>query len=176
MARPPASRAEQRRQRERLRRTRRGRLLLLASAGLSALVLVAWFPAGALLHQRQAQAAASQQLARVRSENSQLRAEARRLSQPAEIGRVARQRYQLVGPDQRAYQVLPPSSAGAGSTLYPGDPAEQPLAAPSAGGATPDPADTTTTLPAPAHHAPAHHAAPSPGLGRRILNTLEFWR
>ena len=48
--------------------------------------------------------------------------EKKNLSDAGEIGRIAREQYQLVSPGQQAYEVLPPSGATAAGTPYAGDP------------------------------------------------------
>lgn len=189
---PPAP-ARSRPDRTARRRARQGRAWLAASVVLSALVLAAWFPLTALYHQRQALSSTSAQLAQLQAQDRQLRQEKARLSQPAEIARIARQQYQLVAPGQRAYEVLPPASAGGGSTLYPGDPARQPVVTPSASGELPPGASSSTTpgaVATPGAGAPdtagagsttttaagRQGAARPRGLLGRILSTLEFWR
>jgi hypothetical protein len=109
---------------------RRHRLVLGGSVAVSALLLVAWFPVSALVHQRQTLTATALQLEQLRRQDRQLAAEGKRLASAAEVERLARQQYQLVTPGQQAYQVLPPNSQVPADQLYPGDPALQPLAAP----------------------------------------------
>jgi hypothetical protein len=94
-------------------------------------MLGAWFPVSSLLHQHRAIAAANAQLAQLHRQDRALAREHRLLNSPSEIGRIAREQYQLVTPGQRAYEVLPPSGTG-GSTAYSGDPGLQPLVSPSA--------------------------------------------
>jgi cell division protein FtsL len=144
----------------------------VASVVVAVVVVVAWFPAGALYHQRAALDATSTQLARLRAEDRALAAEQQRLGSAAEIARIARQQYELVTPHQQAYQVLPPNGSPEGAD--PGDPALQPLGSPDGAGA---PAATPTTVPAAARTGAATaRAGGAPGVLHRILGTLEFWR
>ncbi len=156
----------------------------MASVALSALLLVAWFPASALLHQHQALAATTAQLHDLKAQDQQLTQEQRRLNSPAEIQRLARQQYKLVSPGQQAYEVLPPNSNVPASTLYPGDPARQGLADPSGTSELPPSSQrSTTATTAPARGtAPASHSGSTPpgprqpgGFLHRVLQTLEFW-
>jgi cell division protein FtsB len=165
---------------------RRSRFFLGASVVLSALVLAAWFPAGALLHQRQSLASASDQLHQLRQQDAALALEGKALSSPNEVARIARSQYQLVGPGERPYAVLPPNNTSAAGAPTPGDPGLDGPVAPSAAGelppgaaargpaATPGagaaaPAGSTTTT------APARTTAPPVGFWSRVLHSLEFW-
>jgi cell division protein FtsB len=165
------------------RSRRRGRLLLAGSVVVSALVLTAWFPAGALLHQRSSLSKTDANLSHLRQEDRQLGQEKALLSRPSEVSRIARQDYGLVGPGQRSYQVLPPSASG-GANSYAGDPGLQPLAQPNAG-AIPGGAAAASTSRSSQGHSKAHPSTtgkatpksspPPQGLLGRIKNTLEFW-
>jgi cell division protein FtsB len=171
------------------RRRRRGRLLLAGSVMVSALVLLAWFPAGALLDQRSALSKTDSNLSQLRQQDRQLAREKALLSQPGEVARIARQDYGLVGPGQRSYEVLPPS-ARKGSSAYAGDPGLQPLAPPNAGAVPGDPGSGASKSGSNAqkHSGTAgtssHQStpttttttAPPRGVWGRIVNTLEFWR
>ena len=171
-----AGRADDRRARER----RRGRVLLAGSIVLAAVMLVAWFPASALLSQRDALSSATAQLRDLRAQDRTLAEERATLNSPAEISRLAREEYQLVQPGQRVVQVLPPSgapsNAGAGQAPYPGDPGLSKPVPPSAVALLPS--GTTTTSPASATPSSSKVAAGSsqPGLWQRVAGTLEFWR
>jgi cell division protein FtsB len=156
---------------------RRSRFLFAGALAFSAVVLVAWFPASSLLHQRTDLAGTSGQLAALHKQDAALAQEKKNLSDAGEIGRIAREQYQLVDPGQRAYEVLPPSGAAAAGTTYAGDPGSTGPAAPSATPELPPGAVTTTTTP----NGRAGHAAPSApaassGLLTRMLHSLEFWR
>jgi hypothetical protein len=141
----------------------------------SAVVLVAWFPASSLLNQRSDLASTSGQLSALHKQDAALAQERKNLSNAGEIGRIAREQYQFVGPGQRAYEVLPPSGAAAAGTPYAGDPGSTGPATPSATSELP-PGGVTTTTPAghPGHATTA--APPSSGLLTRMLQSLEFWR
>ena len=95
------------------------------------------------------------------AQDAALAQENKNLSDAGEIGRIAREQYQLVSPGQQAYEVLPPSGATATGTPYAGDPGSDGPVTPSAtpelppGGVTTTttPEATTTTLPTPGHDA-----------------------
>ena len=157
----------------------RARLLFLGAVVLSAIVAVAWFPASSLLSQRSALADTQSQLATLHQQDQALAQEKKNLSDGGEIGRIARQQYQLVNPGQQAYEVLPPSGAATPGTPYAGDPGSNGPAAPSATTELPPGGVTTTTVP-PAASTGAHadHATAAAGQGfiGRVLHSLEFWR
>jgi hypothetical protein len=140
---------------------------------LSAAVLVAWFPAGSLLHQRSSLASASAALHQLHQQDTALAQERANLSSSAEISRLAREQYQLVDPGQQAYQVLPPSGMAAGAGQNPGDPGTQSPVAPSASAELP-PGDLTTTTVAAGSDSHAHSSTPS--AFSRMVRALEFWR
>jgi cell division protein FtsB len=159
---------------------RRARLWLLGAVVLAAAILFAWFPGGSLLSQRSTLARTQAELADLHKQDGALAQEKKSLSDAGEIGRIARAQYQLVGPGQQVYEVLPPSGAASTGTLYSGDPGSHGPVAPTAsselppGGVT-----TTTTVPpsGPASHATHQaHAPATPGLLSRMLHALEFWR
>ena len=168
---------------------RRARFVLLGAVVVSAVVLFAWFPASSLLSQRSDLTGTQSQLSTLHSQDAALAQEKKNLSDSGEIGRIAREQYQLVSPGQQAYQVLPPTGSGATSTPYAGDPGATGPVTPSAsselppGGAT---ATTTTTTPgtppaaasagggqAGATAARGHQSA---GFMTRVMHALEFWR
>jgi hypothetical protein len=160
--------------------------------GCSVLVVAAWFPASALLHQRQAISSTAAQLTQLRQQDQALHAEQQRLKDPAEVARLARQQYQLVSPGQRAYQVLPPNGSSNQTTPFAGDPGVQPAVDPSstqelpAGSGTSSTTTTTapagstaagsTTVPTAAGTSGAAHPSTPQSFTQRILATLEFWR
>jgi cell division protein FtsB len=151
---------------------RRSLVLVGGSVLVSTLVLVAWFPASALLHQRQALAATTSAVNQLHQQDQALVKERQRQASAAEIERIARQQYQLVIPGEQPYEVLPRNDAG---SSYPGDPANDPLDAPNASSELPPGTGTTSTKP----HTAAHHGettSGSPSLLSRIVHTLEFWR
>jgi cell division protein FtsB len=162
----------------------RARLAFVGAVVASAVVLFAWFPAGSLLSQRSNLHGTEAELNALHGQDSALAQENKNLSDGGEIGRIAREQYQLVSPGQHAYEVLPPTGATAAGTPYAGDPGSEGPVTPSAtpelppGGVT----TTTTTIPAPTAHpgsGPTHPAAPSTssgGMVSRMVHALEFWR
>jgi cell division protein FtsB len=153
-------------------------LLLLGSVVVAAVVLVAWFPAESLLSQRSSLTADEAQLATLHKQDAALALEKSNLSDAGEIGRIAREQYQLVSPGQQAYEVLPPSGATAAGTPYAGDPGSGGPVTPSA---TPElpPGGATTTTPSatrPDGTHPASASTSSGGLLSRMEHALEFWR
>jgi cell division protein FtsB len=175
-------------------KVRRARASVVGAAVVAALVLVVWFPAGALLRQRAAIAATAHQLSQLQQQDRQLSSEQKALGSPAEIQRIAREQYQLVAPGERAFRVLPPNDTGASSGSYQGDPANQPLVSPSATAELP-PASVTASSANPSQPASAgagtsgagsHHGSSgsqgnvssgsSPGFLGRVAQSLEFWR
>lgn len=158
----------------------RARLLLLGAAVLSAVVLFAWFPASSLLSQRSALSSTESQLATLHQQDAALAQEKKNLSDASEIGRIARQQYQLVNPGQQAYEVLPPSGAATPGTSYAGDPGSRGPVAPSATPELPPGSVTTTTTPtgdttADNRGTQTQRSGGSNLLGR-MLHSLEFWR
>jgi hypothetical protein len=152
---------------------------VVASVVASAVVLVAWFPAGALMAQRRTIAATSSTLTQLRAEDQALRAESKNLSKPSEISRIARQQFQLIVPGDQAFQVLPPpGSAGSDTDPYSGDPGNAPPVSPSVTPEVPPGSVQQSVKSTAANHRatnPATVAAP-PDLVTRVLRTLEFWR
>ncbi|HWD56241.1 MAG TPA: septum formation initiator family protein, partial [Acidimicrobiales bacterium] len=131
--------------------TGRSRLIFVGALVVSAVVLFAWFPASSLLNQRSDLSSAQGQLAALHKQDAALAQEKKNLSDAGEIGRIARQQYQLVDPGQQAYEVLPPSGAAAAGTPYAGDPGSASPATPSATPELPPGGVTTTTTPAAGH-------------------------
>ncbi len=156
----------------------RARLAFLGAIVVSAVVLFAWFPAGSLLSQRSNLASTEAQLGALHTQDAALAQEKKNLSDAGEIGRIAREQYQLVSPGQQAYEVLPPSGATAAGTPYAGDPGSVGPVTPSATPELPPGGVTTTTTPATSHATnPAPAATPaSGGLVSRMVHALEFWR
>lgn len=164
----------------------RARLAFVGAVVASAIVLFAWFPAGSLLSQRSNLHDTEAELNALHAQDSALAQENKNLSDGGEIGRIAREQYQLVSPGQQAYEVLPASGATASGTPYAGDPGSDEPVTPSAtpelppGGVT-----TTTTTPgttpatAPQHARSTHASANSTSSGgffSRVVHSLEFWR
>ncbi len=152
---------------------RRSRLILVGSILLSAAIVAAWFPGEALLHQRASLHATQSQLATLHAQDAALAQEAHNLGDASEIGRIARQEYQLVSPGQQPYEVLPPAGAASAGTPYAGDPGVGAPSEPSAAAELPPGTSTSTTTTTTT--VPPHAARPS-GLLSRMLHSLEFWR
>ena len=91
----------------------RARLAFVGAVVASAIVLFAWFPAGSLLSQRADLHGTEAELHALHAQDSALTQENKNLSDAGEIGRIAREQYQLVSPGQQAYEVLPPAGAAA---------------------------------------------------------------
>ena len=152
--------------------------MVAAAAGASVVMLVAWFPAGALYHQHQQLDAAAGQLAQVRRQDRALSAEKQRLANPAEVARIARSQFELVGPGQQPYEILPPNGT-AGSASYAGDPGNQAPVDPSVAQELPPGALASTTAGSagtapesrgPSTRATAHSSsAGAPGIWSRIV-------
>ncbi|HEX3794438.1 MAG TPA: septum formation initiator family protein [Acidimicrobiales bacterium] len=153
-----------RKERHHSRDVRRTRLILIGGTVLSAVILVAWFPVSSLYHQHAALASASEQLAQLHHEDAALAQERAKLSDSSEIGRIARQQYQLVSPGQQAFAVLPPTGAATTGTPYAGDPG---LSTPSA------PSGTSELAPA---AGATHKTTAPPSTLDRMVRALEFWR
>jgi cell division protein FtsB len=158
----------------------RARLGFVGAIVASAIVLFAWFPAGSLLSQRSSLHGTEAELNALHAQDSALAQENKNLSDGGEIGRIAREQYQLVSPGQQAYEVLPPSGAAAAGSDGPVTPSATPELPP--GGVT-----TTTTTEPGASPAAAHAAAAaaagrhatstsSGGFASRVMHALEFWR
>jgi cell division protein FtsB len=173
---PPTSKVT-RAERNRSREVRRTRFMLLGALVLSAGILIAWFPAGALYQQRASLAGSQAQLAQLHSQDTALTQERKELSSNAEISRIAREQYQLVNPGQDAFEILPPAKKGSATAPYAGDPGNAaPVAPSSSSGLT----TGTSTASAPATSSTTHKAATQPpasaSLFSRMLHALEFWR
>ena len=161
---------------------RRSVVALSVSFAMAVVILVAWFPAGALIDQHRTLAETSSTLTQLKQEDRALNLESKNLSRSSEIARIARQQFQLVVPGEQAYQVLPPAGTNGGATdPYSGDPG---LSAPVSPSAAPElpPGSLSSEQPAgapsKAKATSGSHAAAasSPGLITRVLHTLEFWR
>ncbi len=104
------------------------------------------------------------QLSTLHSQDAALAQEQKNLSDAGEIGRIAREQYQLVGPGQQGYEVLPPPGSSAGGSPYAGDPGTGGPVTPSAASELPPGGTTTTTVPATSHAG----GAPSAGQGATV--------
>lgn len=121
---------------------------------LASLVLVAFlflfvFPTRTYLSQRGETNGVRAQLGLLRDQNGRLQQEAERLQSDAEIERIARDRYNLVKPGERAYAIIPgevPEEPTTTSTVPATTTAPSRAAVPKTGDANdapPDPASTT---------------------------------
>jgi cell division protein FtsB len=161
----------------------KARLAFVGALVASAIVIFAWFPAGSLLSQRSSLHGTEAELNGLHAQDAALAQEKKNLSDAGEIGRIAREQYQLVSPGQQAYEVLPPSGAAATGTPYAGDPGTSGPVTPSATPELPPGGVTTTTTttepgasPAAATTHPHATAPPSGGFVSRMVHALEFWR
>lgn len=155
----------------------RGWLVILGGAATAVIILVAWFPVGALLNQRAQLSAATERLAQLSKEGSALAAESAELRSTTGFDQLAREQYQLVAPGQRLIQVLTPSftpSAKSKGGPYPGDPGYSAVVDPT--GTTSVGTPTTGTSATGSTSSPTASAPASPGFVSRVVSTLEFWR
>ncbi len=166
---------------------RRNFVLISGAVLVSAFMLVAWFPAQAILTQRQALSASTAQLNSMKSQDAALIHEAKTLTSSADVTRLAREEYQLVQPGQRLVQVLPPSGAPTASTVgqapSPGDPGLAKPGAPSAIALLPTGTTTTTTTPPTSSTVKTSGTTTSTptkagpkSLWQRVAATLTFWK
>ena len=163
--------------------TRPARLWLLGAVIMAAVITFAWFPVGSLLSQRSDISGIEAELATLHKQDAALAQEKKSLSDAGEIGRIAREQYQLVSPGQQSYEVLPPSGAASSGTPYSGDPGSRGPVAPTAAAELPPGSATTTTPtttpttrpPSPAH-ATKTGSQTNSGMLARMLHSLEFWR
>jgi len=153
-------------------------------AAAAAVILVTSLPLLVLLSQHRQLSAAASQLSAVQHQNGLLAEQRQQLNSNAEVKRLARQNYQLVEPGRALYVILPPAgtnTAAAPGAPTAGDPALQPLVAPSqAPNMSPDPGLPATTVPASTAAGgttgPTPPAKPSGGFWSRVGSTLEFWK
>ncbi|HUD70301.1 MAG TPA: hypothetical protein VMQ40_08685 [Acidimicrobiales bacterium] len=157
--------------------TVKGWLVIAGGAATAAIVLVAWLPLGALLHQRAELSSATSQVNVLSTEGRLLAARAAALQLPGARDQLARADYQLVEPGQVLIQVLTPRftpSSKSSDAPYPGDPGLAPLVSPSDAGVMPfspvSPVTSTSDARA------AHRGGASQGFISRVVSALEFWR
>jgi cell division protein FtsB len=155
--------------------------MLVGAAVLAAVIMFAWFPVGSLLSQRSNLTGTESELSSLHKQDAALAQEKKSLSEAGEIGRIAREQYQLVSPGQQAYEVLPPSGAASSGTPYSGDPGPRGPVAPTASAELPPGGVSTTTTTVPPSKPPSRavqqtQVPPAPGLAARMLHSLEFWR
>lgn len=142
----------------------RARLAFAGAVVVAIVVVATGLPMGTIVHQRQALAAVSRQLAAVEAHNTAVRAEIASLRQAPTIEAIAREEYGLVRPGQRSYVILPGKgthTVGAGNLGAQRIPAGDVVPT---GVSALDPPATATTGSRPA------------SLWSRTLNELEFWR
>lgn len=169
---------------ERARRARRARRLPVALAGLFALVVIGTsFPMTQLVSEHHQLAAAQSDLSAVQHQDHLLAEQRAELTSPAATGRLARQRYQLVGPGETLYQVVGPAGTSSGSPdgIPAGDPAGQPLVPPSkAPNMNPQPglfgSGSSSGAATGAATTRTASASGSPGFWGRVERVLEFWK
>jgi cell division protein FtsB len=120
-------------------------VLVLVIGALFAFV----FPTRAYLDQHRQTNTAAQRLELLRKHNAQLAAERKRLESDAEVQRIARERYNLVLPGEKAYAVVPgttaPAAGAPGSPNTTVPPAAQNNDVPGYAAATSPPAPAPTT-------------------------------
>lgn len=149
---------------------RRAVWALLAAVTVAGVLLLFVFPARTFLAQRRALASTSERIAVLAKENAALSAKVARLKTPSEVAKIARERYGLVRPGEKAYALLPPAAqattkpAEAGGNRVGGGSS---AAASSRSGATSG-APTATAVGQASHRS---RARPS-----RFWRRLEFWR
>jgi cell division protein FtsB len=161
---------------------------VVLAALVAVFILVVGFPASTLWTQHGQLAAASAQLTELQHQNRVLTEQEHQLSSSAEIARLAREDYQLIPQGQTLFDILPPAGT-AGSTpdgTTTGDPADQPLVAPSdAPSMSPDPglpsniaATSEKDSGGGSNSGPGGSSAPgtSSSFWSRVSNTLEFWK
>jgi cell division protein FtsB len=171
----PRTRAERRRQAQ----ARRNRIILVLGVVVSLAVVIAWFPASDLLHQRQQLAAETSELHQLDAQNHSLRRQAKALETPAAVGRIAQQQYDLVKPGEQAYQVLPPSSSDGEGTLATTAPGSRAGGSATTGGQSGSAGTGTRTGTggtADGTGGTGAGTATNAGFLGRIVQSLEFWR
>jgi cell division protein FtsB len=164
--------------------TRRNRMPVALGAAAAAVVLVTSFPLSVLLGQHRQLSAEAAQLSSLRHQYGLLAEQRQQLNSNAEVKRLARQNYQLVEPGKALYDILPPAgqtTPSAPGAPTAGDPANQPLVAPSqAPNMSPDPGLPKATVPAPSGaggpSSASAPAEPSGGFWSRVGSTLQFWK
>lgn len=162
--------------------TLRGWLVVAGGAASGIVILVAWLPVGALLSQRAQLSYAEGRLSQLSRQSTVLAAQTARLSTPAALVQLGRERYQLVAPGQRLIQVLTPSftpSAASENGPYPGDPGFSPIVDPTGlgtiGAGVTGTAGASSSTTSTGTSAPAPSSGAAPGFFSRVASTLEFW-
>jgi hypothetical protein len=135
---------------------------------VSAVILLAWMPVGALLSQRDALSTANSRLTQLTAQGRALSAEATELSSPVAQLQLGSVEYQLVEPGQQLLEVLPPSvrlNSRSQRSPYAGDPGYAPIVNLITGALVRSPTVSPVTS-----------GGSGPGFLSRVLGTLEFWR
>ncbi len=104
---------------DRVRRRRAALKLCLVGLVLVGLLFVFIYPTRTFIQQRNQTNAAEQRLRLLRSETSRLENEAKKLNDPGEVERVARERYGLIRPGETPYVVVPVPSTTVPATTAP---------------------------------------------------------
>lgn len=96
---------------------RRG--IVIAATTMVAIVVVFFlfvfvFPTQTFIEQRRELSREEARLELLRAENDKLEARAEQLRTEAEIERIAREKFDMVRPDEDAYAILPPTSTAPG--------------------------------------------------------------
>jgi hypothetical protein len=138
----------------------RARLYLIGSMLFAVILVGVEFPFSLLMRQRAQISTTSAALANLTSRNSALNGDIKALRQPSTIGVIAHEEYGLVLAGQSSYVILPAAGTSAANAL----PA-----------ASIPPRDLVATTATPGLAASTAKAS-GPGLWRRFLDRLEFWR
>jgi hypothetical protein len=165
---------------------RRARTMMGGAVVIAGVVLLTSFPLAGVLSQRSALSSTGRELSLIQAENATLARQVAALAHPSAVAALARHDYGFVPKGQRAYDILPPSSASApdassaeevplsGPPVVPGSVRSQALigVVTTAGAATgpSNPNGPATT----AGSGPARVAEP-PTYWGRVIRTLEFW-
>jgi hypothetical protein len=157
---------------------KRAHVMVGGSVTFAAIVLATSFPLTGLLAQRTALSTTAHGINTVEAQNRTLSAQAAALSNQAATDNLARQDYGFVPSGQRAFTILPPSSAAQArpslgqvpldeGPVVPGSTQSESLL-----GVTPVTSSTTGH----ARHAPRAGTVGEPrGYWARVIKTLEFW-
>jgi hypothetical protein len=142
----------------------------------AAVVLLTSFPLGELLSQGSALSSTAHGLDTVQQENRVLAGQAAALSNPSAVDNLARRVYGLVPRGQRAFDVLPPSTASAASSKSGEVPLDEGPVAPGSSRSQTlvgvvAPASAPSTRPA---KRPAGPVEPR-SYWARVMKSLEFW-
>lgn len=162
------------------------RLPVVAPLAFAAVVLVTSLPLSALLTQRHQLDSTSAALARAKSADRSLAAEAKALSNSGTVANLARNDYGLVPPGQKAYVLLPPAGSSSAAVIgsghvplgtgavVPGSAQSRALLGLSDVGSRSSSGATASRSNA---GRSSSRSSPAPtGFWGRVARTLEFWR